>query len=520
LVAHQHTARAVSSDSSRALSALSRIVIVGGGTSGWLAAAMLCHHLKRELCEVVLVASEEIGTIGVGESTVPPFVSLLQRLGIDEADFMRATDATYKLGIQFVGWHQQAGKYFHPFGAIGRPIESHEFYQCWLKARANGDSSSLQDFSPCNVMAESGRFFPPARARNTPIGGANYALHVDAMLAARYLRRYAEQRGLNCIEGTVNAIKQRADGTIDALTLSDGREIKGDFFIDCTGFKALLLGQKLGVGMVDWSEHLPCDRAVAAKSENRDAVLPYTRATAQPAGWSWRIPLGHRTGHGYVYSSQFCTDEAARALLARVTDGPAIGAPSVLRFTTGHRREIWKLNCLSLGLASGFVEPLEATSIHLIARGIEFFLRYFPNRESEPALIREYNRRMVADYEEVRDFIVLHYCATAREDSPFWRWCRAMRLPDSLRERIELFKARGTLREGVDDLFRGSSWQSVFEGMGIRPSAYCPRVEHLDYTQIATSLKSARAAIAGMVACLPSHDEFLRGQLSGGAGPA
>jgi tryptophan halogenase len=514
LVENHRIAAPLSADGAGARAALARIVIVGGGTSGWLAAAMLCQHLKRELCEIVLVASEEIGTIGVGESTVPPFINLIRRLGIDEADFMRATDATYKLGIQFVGWHQQASKYFHPFGAIGRPIENHEFYQCWLKARAHGDTSALQDFSPCNVMAESGRFFPPTRARNTPIGGANYALHVDAMLAARYLRRYAQQRGLNCIDGTVKAVGRRADGFIDALTLSDGREIKGDFFIDCSGFKALLLGQALGVGMVDWSGHLPCDRAVAAKTESRAPLLPYTRATAQPAGWSWRIPLAHRIGLGYVYSSQFCTDDAARGLLARVVDGNVLETPSVLRFTTGHRGEFWKLNCLSLGLAAGFVEPLEATSIHLIARGMEFFLRYFPTRACAPALIREYNRRMVADYEEVRDFVVLHYCATAREDSPFWQWCRSMRLPDTLLERIELFKARGALREGVDELFRGSSWQSVFEGMGIRPSAYCPRLEHLDYARISASLKGARAAIAGMVACLPTHEEFLQGQIS------
>ena len=494
---------------------LSKIVIVGGGTSGWLAASMLCHHLKRELCQIQLIESDEIGTIGVGESTVPPFVGLIQRLGIDEQAFIRATEATYKLGIQFVGWHQRSRKYFHPFGVIGRPIDSHDFYQCWLKARAHGDTSSLMDFSPCNIMAENGRFFPPAKARNTPIGGANYALHVDALLVARYLRRHAEARGLTRIEGKVTQVRQRDDGFIQGVVLADGREISGDFFIDCTGFKGLLIGEALGVGSVDWSSYLPCDRAIVVKTDSQKPLLSFTRTTAQASGWTWQIPLQQRIGQGYVYSSQFCSDASAKSTLMRSLDSACIDAPRVIAFTTGHRREVWKSNCLSLGLASGFVEPLEATSIHLIARGMDFFLRYFPDRDCDPALIREYNRRMVADYEEVRDFLVLHYSATQRDDSPFWQWCQNITLPDSLQERIELFKGHGALREGVDELFRSSSWQAVFEGMGIRPSVYCPRVENLDYAQIAATLKTAKSAIAGMVAHLPTHDEYLRSQTSG-----
>ncbi len=493
---------------------LSKIVIVGGGTSGWLAAAMLSHYLKRELCQIELVESDEIATIGVGESTVPPFVGLIQRLGIDEQAFMRATDATYKLGIQFVGWHQRQNTYFHPFGVIGRPIGHHDFYQCWLKAAANGESFRLQDFSPCNVMAEQGRFFPPNKARNTPIGGANYALHVDATLVAQYLRRYAEARGLTRTEGRVSEVRQRENGFIERVVLSDGREIEGDFFIDCTGFRGVLIGQTLGVDSTDWSEYLPCDRAVAVKTEHRGPIAPYTRATAQPAGWSWRIPLQQRMGQGYVYSSRFCSDAAAKSTLIRTLDSPLIEEPRVIPFTTGHRRQLWKGNCLALGLSSGFVEPLEATSIHLIARGMDFFLRYFPDRNCDPSLAREYNRRMISDYEEVRDFIVLHYCTSAREDSPFWDWCRNIRLPDSLQERIDLFKAHGALREGMDELFRSSSWQSIFEGMGIRPNSYNPRVENLDYDQIVSTLKTARSAIQGMVAHLPTHEQFLKSQLA------
>ncbi|MEO8061200.1 MAG: tryptophan halogenase family protein [Pseudomonadota bacterium] len=489
---------------------LAKIVIVGGGTSGWLAAAMLAQHLKPALCEIEIVESDELGTIGVGESTVPPFVGLLQRLGIDEAEFVQATDATYKLGIKFDGWHERGDSYFHPFGVIGKPIGNQDFYQCWLKARARGDVTPLQDYSPCNVMAEQGRFFHPAKARNTPIGGANYALHVDALLATKFLRKHAESRGLKRTEGKVIEVVQREDGFIQSVKLENGTEIAADFFIDCTGFRALLIGKTLGVESVDWSSYLPCDRALACKTENKGPLLPYTRATAQQAGWSWRIPLQKRVGNGYVYSSQFASDATARATLLRTLDSACIDEPRVIPYTTGHRKDFWKKNCLSLGLSSGFIEPLEATSIHLIARGVDFFLRYFPDRDCDAALMREYNRRMTADFEEVRDFIVVHYSATARDDTPFWQHCRNIPLPDSLRERIELFRAQGAMREGVDELFRASSWQSVFEGMGVQPTVWHPRVENLDYAQIADTLKTARAAIAGMVAHLPTHEEFLQ----------
>jgi tryptophan halogenase len=491
---------------------ISKIVIVGGGTSGWLAASMLCHHFKRELCQIQLVESDEIGTIAVGESTVPPFVGLIRRLGINEQEFIRATEATYKLGIQFAGWHQRNQKYFHPFGVIGRAIGNQDFYQCWLKARAHGDTSSLSDFSPCNVMAEHGRFFPPAEARNTPIGGANYALHVDAQLVARYLRRYAEARGLERVAGKVTQVRQQDNGFIRSVALADGREIQGDFFIDCTGFSGLLIGQALGVGFVDWSNYLPCDRAIVTKTAGQKPLPAFTRATAQPAGWSWQIPLQHRMGQGYVYSSRFCSDAAAKSTLMRSLGGTALDDPRVIPFTTGHRAEQWKYNCLSIGLASGFVEPLEATSIHMIARGMDFFLRYFPDSDCDCALIREYNRRMATDYEEIRDFIVVHYSATARDDSPFWQWCQNITLPDSLQERIELFKGSGALPEGIDELFRASSWQSVFEGMGITPSVYSRRVEHMGYVEIAAALTTAKAAITGMVAHLPTHEEYLRTQ--------
>ena len=487
---------------------LSKIVIVGGGTSGWLAAAMLCHHLKRARCEIQLIESEELGTIGIGESTVPPFVGLIKRLGINEPEFMQATEATYKLGIQFVDWHQRADTYFHPFGVIGKPIEQQDFYQCWLKARALGDTSTLHEFSPCSVMAEHNRFFHPELARNTPIGGANYAYHVDASLVAGYLRHYAETRGLSRIQGKVADIAQHPNGFVHSVILEDGRTVNGDFFIDCTGLKSLLIGKMLGVEHIDWSEWLPCDRAVAVKTAHTDAIKPYTRALAQTAGWIWQIPLQHRIGQGYVYASAFCDDNTARSTLLRKA-GAILEEPRFIPFRTGHRRELWKHNCLALGLAAGFVEPLESTAIHLISRGMDFFLRYFPDKECSTALVNEYNRRMTADFEEIRDFIVLHYCATSRDDSPFWQWCKNMTLPDSLCQRIELFKAQGTLRDGVDELFRATSWQSVFEGMGIHPGKYSPRIEALDYVHIQSALRTAKAAIHGMVAQLPTHEQSL-----------
>lgn len=492
------------------MSQITNIIIAGGGTAGWMAAAMLVQHLPTHSCQITLIESSDVPTIGIGESTVPPFVGLLHRLGIDEQDFMLATQATYKLGIKFVDWQQRRDTYFHPFGTIGSRIGSHDFYQCWLRARAEGHAPPLQEFSPCSVMAEHARFFHPKNAPGTPIGGANYAMHVDAALAANYLRNYAEGRGVTRVNGHICEVQRRDGGFIRSLRLRDGRSIAGDFFIDCTGTAALLINKTLGVELNDWSRYLPCDSAVAVKAAPEKPTVPYTLATARKAGWTWRIPLQNSIGHGYVYASRFCSEAEARSTLMRTLAGKElVSEPRSIRFVSGHRREFWRYNCLALGLASGFVEPLESTSIHLIARGVDFLLRYFPSRDCENALIREYNRRMAADFEEVRDFIVLHYAATAREDTAFWRWCRAAPLPESLQQRIELFQARGELRDEVDPLFKHVSWQSVFEGMGIRPRHHCRRVESLELAEISANLKLAKTAIRGMVKTLPSHDDYL-----------
>jgi tryptophan 7-halogenase len=486
-----------------------KIVIVGGGTSGWIAASMLSYHLKSELCHIELVESDELSTIGIGESTIPPVVRLIQNLGIDEKEFIQSTQACFKLGIKFVDWRQKNETYFHPFGVIGKRIGSYDFYQCWLKARMQGDTSELQDFSPCSVMAEQERFFWPTHMQNTPIGGASYAVHLDSKLVVDYLSRFSKARGVKRTEGTVSRVTQCANGNIEKLILDNGEEVEGDFFIDCTGFRALLIEKTLSSGFEDWSHFLPCDRAVVVKTEAKPLRKPYTTATAQKHGWSWHIPLRNSTGHGYVYSSKFCSDAEAKSNLLKNLDGARINDPRIIPFATGRRKEMWKNNCLSLGLASGFVEPLESTSIHLIARGMDFFLRFFPDRDCDPSLLKEYNRRMAADFEEVRDFIILHYCTTQREDTPFWRACKNRELPESLKERIALFKGHGVLREGTDELFRSSSWQSVFEGMGIRPQKYCQRVDNIDFQEITETLKVAKQAIHAMVKTLPTHDEFL-----------
>jgi tryptophan 7-halogenase len=488
---------------------IKKIVIVGGGTAGWTAAAMLSSHFPPGRCQIEVVESEEIGTVGVGESTLPPFVRLLQKLGINEQDFVQSTQGCYKLGIRFVDWLEQKHSYFHPFGALGRNIGNHDFYQCWLKARQEGPVAPLMAFSPCAAMAEAGRFYQPTRTGGGPAGTASYALHMDAALVTQYLRGYAKAKGVRHTEGRVTAVTQHT-GNIESIRLDSGQTLSADFFIDCTGFSALLIEKALGVGFKDWSELLPCDRSVSVKAEAGDVLRPYTQATARKAGWSWRIPLRYSTGHGYVYSSRFCSDAQAKSILLKSLDTPRISEPRFIPFTPGHREEMWKGNCLSLGLSAGFIEPLESTSIHLIARGVEFFLRYFPDTDCDPALIREYNRRMSADYEEIRDFILLHYCTSQRTDSDFWNHCRQLPVPDSLQQRIDLFRAQGLLREQLDPLFRPSSWQAVFEGMDIRPRRPAPHTDTLDINTLRQALEQTRAAVKAITTLQPAHEEYLR----------
>ncbi|MDG2520771.1 tryptophan 7-halogenase [Caulobacter segnis] len=486
-----------------------KIVVVGGGTAGWMVAAMLGHQAQGQAA-VELIESDEIGTIGVGESTIPPFVYLLRKLEIDEQDFIKATHASFKLGIQFRDWRRKGETYFHPFGSIGGQLDIHDFYDCWLKAKTKGHPSRLLDFAPAAVMAEQGRFMLPFKAEGTPIGGAGYALHVDAKHVAAYLRRFAEAKGVVRTEGMVTEVVTRpGDGFIEKVRLKDGREVEGDLFIDCSGFRALLIEKALGVGYVDWSDVLLCDRAVAIQTTNVGDTHPYTVAHAEDCGWRWRIPLQHRAGNGYVYSSRHISDdEAVATLMSRITGEPLI-KPNIIPFRTGVREKIWHKNCVSIGLASGFIEPLESTAIHLVYRAMDYLLRYFPDRTCAPALADEFNRRIRTEYEEIRDFIVLHYCMTERDDTPFWAEYKAMAPTPSLQAKIDLFREAATLREGVDELFREVSWRSVMEGMGVHPKRYHPLVDRLPYSVIENTLDQAGPRMAQFVSTLPTHDEFL-----------
>lgn len=499
----------MSEDATARTGPIRRILVVGGGTAGWIAAALL-SRFYGELFAIELVESDDIGTIGVGESTIPPFLELIRKLGVSESDFVRECQASFKLGIEFRDWLSLGERYFHPFGTIGSPVELADFYQLWLRARQAGYQGPLQSFAPASVMAQEGRFTLPFAARQTPVGGAAYALHVDAKRVARFLRGYAKARGVTRTEGIVTDVVQAPDGFVDAVMLNDGRRIAADFFFDCSGFRALLTGRTLDVPYTDWSHWLLCDRAIAVQTENVGPPPPYTLAHAQPAGWRWRIPLQHRTGNGHVFSSRHMSDDEATALLLAQVEGKPVTDPMPVPFRTGVRERIWDRNVLAVGLASGFIEPLESTAIHLIYRGLEFFFRYLPDRDCDRALRDEYNRRMTADYEEIRDFIVLHYCTTRRNDTAFWRECGDMAIPDSLAQRLSTFAANGTLVEETDPLFRAVSWQSVLDGMGRVPRVHHRSADRIAAPDLPRELDAAAAALAGFVRTLPTHADFLR----------
>lgn len=481
-----------------------RFVIVGGGTAGWLTAAMLAAHLPRDTCRIQLIEPSDLGIIGVGESTIPPFVGLLRKLGINEKTFIEQTGGCYKLGIRFRHWGAANHEYFHPFGALGQNVDQHDFYQCWLRANQLGARSELMAHSPCAALAEAGRVSPSGAGL-----GASYALHMDAAMGARYFRDYACALGVERIAGKVVNASRADNGHIRGVQLDGGRVVNGDFFFDCTGFAARLIAGELGVDYTDWSNLLPCDRSVSVKTQSIRPYKPFTEAVASKTGWMWRIPLKNSTGYGHVYSSRYCSDADAKSMLFRRLDAKRISDPQFIAFKPGHRRVFWQHNCLSIGLAAGFIEPLESTSIHLIARGVEYFLRYFPSVDCDPVLSSEYNRRMQADFEEIRDFVLLHYCTSQRRDSPFWRDCASKHLPDSLAERIALFKAQGALRSGVDDLFRATSWYSVFEGMGIRPRHYHPRVDDISASRLLDTLTAHRGAIKTLVSTSATIDKVL-----------
>lgn len=489
---------------------IEKIVIVGGGTAGWIAAATLGNIYKQSGLTIELIESEEIGIIGVGEATIPPLLTFIRSLGIDEVDFIQATQASFKWGIKFEDWRQKGDAYFHPFGSIGRPIDGHDFYQCWLKSQAEGDKTPLMSHSPEAMLSEQQRFFLPFNAMNTPLASAQYALHLDSGLVGQYLRRFAENLGVKRIEGKVEKVECKHSGDIDRVILASGQAFQADFFIDCSGFKGLLIEQTLHTGYEDWSEYLPCNRAVTVQTENIDAPPPYTVSTAREAGWTWRIPLQHRTGNGYVFCDKYCSDQQAIDTLLSAVQGPTISQPRIIPFVTGVRKKAWNRNCLALGLAQGFLEPLESTAIHLVSKTLALFVRMFPDNKRDHIQIDEFNRRVLADYQEIRDFLVLHYCTTQRSDSPFWRYCATMPIPSSLQRKIDFFSVAGGLIPGVEELFQPTSWYAVFTGMGVLPQRYNPTVDALNYGKLRVSLQSGQQAIMKAVQQQPTHEAFLQ----------
>jgi tryptophan halogenase len=493
---------------------IKRIAIVGGGTAGWMAASILARSLPGTGTVITVIESPDIGTVGVGEATIPPIIDLLRLLNINEADFVMHTQATYKLGIKFTGWPRPGHTYWHPFGTFGAMINLRPFHHAWARARAAGLAPRFNDFSLCAALGDMGKFRFPDPAAQGPAAGLRYALHFDAGLVAKYLRSYSERLGVTRLERNVATATLREDGFIDELVFSDGTRLQADLYIDCSGFRGVLIEGVLETGYLDWSNVLPCDRAVAMPTESARARPPYTEATAQSAGWRWRIPLQHRAGNGYVYSSAYISDaQALDDLLAAVGEKPCAD-PRFLRFVTGRRKLFWNRNCVALGLASGFLEPLESTSIHLVMSGVYKLLEHFPNRSFAQSNIDSFNGELIAELERVRDFIVLHYL-TGRTDTPLWAYCQNMTLPDSLLQRIELYKRTGRLRIKAGELFTDLSWFYIFEGIGVTPESYDPLMDVVTMPQLREILGSIAQSTAQAAVGVPSHDSYFSAGVAG-----
>lgn len=486
-----------------------KIVIVGGGTAGWMAAAALSKSLHAMGIQIRLIESARIGTVGVGEATVPPIMDFIRQLGLAESDVVRDVQATYKLGIGYRDWTRPGHFYFHPFGPTGPGLATIPFQAYWLKMFLAGEAAALEDYSIQATAAIRGRFTLPVHAPNTPLNKLTYALHFDASSFAQYLRGFAEARGVQRTVGEVRGVRLNpASGLVESVTLEGGESVAADLFIDCSGFRGLLIEEALQTGYDNWSRWLPCDRALVVHSEPARAPDPYTLVTAREAGWQWRIPLQHRNGNGYVYSSEFTTDDVAAQTLLAHLDGRPLTYPMSLRFTPGRRRKAWSRNVVALGLAAGFLEPLEATGIYLIQRGIAMLLRFFPDRDFATADIDRYNRVLESEFSRVRDFLLLHYSRTERPGD-FWDHCRSIPLTDTLAEKIELFQSHGRILREDAELFPIMSWLSVMIGQNIVPRRYDPLVDSLDAHKIHSKLEELRTGIDRSVAAMPAHGDFL-----------
>jgi tryptophan 7-halogenase len=489
---------------------IKRIAIIGGGTAGWMTAAAMARVLGRDYATITLVESDAIGTVGVGEATIPQINVFNRLLGIDENEFVRRTKGSFKLGIQFVDWMKKGHSYFHPFGSFGQNMEGVSFHAYWLRLQRMGLSPDINEYSLQAKAAEHGKFMRPIDAGNSPLSEIAYAFHFDAGLYALFLREHAEARGVIRREGKVVDVRQRStDGFVEAVQMEDGSLIEADLFIDCSGFYGLLIEQTLKAGYEDWSNWLPCNRAVAVPCVGGKDILPYTRSTAREAGWQWRIPLQHRIGNGYVYCSDYISDDEAAAKLLANLDGDALADPRFLKFTTGHRKKYWDKNVVAIGLSSGFMEPLESTSIWMIQSGIARLMANFPDMSFSPVDMARYNRIIKTESEEIRDFLVLHYKATQRNDSPFWDYCRTMPVPDRLAEKIAIFENSGrTFREN-DELFNDTSWFAVMSGQGMTPRTYDPVANLLSLEETRERLDQIKSAVANSADYMPKHRDFI-----------
>ncbi|WP_371395931.1 tryptophan halogenase family protein [Fretibacter rubidus] len=490
---------------------IKNIVIIGGGTAGWMAAAALSKIMGRSNIKIYLVESEAIGTVGVGEATIPQIALFNDLLGINENEFMAKTQATFKLGIEFKDWSAKGDSYIHPFGGYGVDMEGIHFHHFWLRLKSvMGNIPPLSDFCLQAYGAARNKFTRPMDVPRSPLSKIHYAFQFDAGLYAKFLRELSEKNGVTRTEGRVtNVVQDGATGHITSVTLEDGTDIKGDFFIDCTGFIGLLISKTLGVGYDDWSEHLPVNRAVAIACRQADDPIPYTRATARDAGWQWRIPLQHRLGNGYVYCDRFLTPEQAEADLRETLEGEPLAPAKHLKFTTGIRDKVWHKNCLALGLSAGFMEPLESTSIHLIQTGLSRLMSNFPDMDFDNSVIDYYNERTRNEYIRVRDFLVLHYKASTRDDTPFWRHVQSLPVSDKLAQKMDVFKSTGRVFREDNELFNETSWLAVMHGQKLEPKSYHPVVHVLSDAEIKQRLEEIRATVINSEKVMPRHIDYI-----------